>query len=223
MPTSELLRERDDLAFLAPPSPRARPHRLDRARAAAAVRELLEAIGENPNRTELLRTPERVVEACAELLSGIGTDPADELRNRLPAGNAAGELVLLRDIAFRSVCEHHLLPFHGRAHIAYRPGDRIVGFSALARVVETAAARLQMQERLGEEIATAIDTALEPAGVFVALEAAHGCLSDRGARQTAATAFTVASRGTLARAAERAELFAVLGALPPGGEDPPRL
>ncbi|MBK0417782.1 GTP cyclohydrolase I FolE [Leucobacter sp. CSA1] len=185
---------------------------VDRERVAAAVRELLSAIGVDPDSPELAQTPARVAEAYAEFFSGVGQDPAVHLADAVPVGSDTGELVLLRDIALRSVCEHHLLPFRGRAHIAYRPGARVVGLSALPRVVDALAARPQVQERLGEQIAQTIEDALAPEGVLVVLEASHGCVTDRGVQQREALTVTVASRGALANPAERAEVMALIGA-----------
>lgn len=184
---------------------------VDRPRIAAAVRELLAAIGEDPDRHELSSTPARVADAYAEFFSGVGVDPSAHLADAVPVGDRPGELVLLRDIALRSVCEHHLLPFRGRAHIAYRPAERVVGLSAIPRVVETLASRPQVQERLGEQIAQVLEDGLDPAGVLVVLEASHGCVADRGVRQTDAVAVTIASRGTLAEPAARADIMALLG------------
>ncbi|GAB2565901.1 GTP cyclohydrolase I [Leucobacter ruminantium] len=184
---------------------------VDRPRIAAAVRELLAAIGADPASEELAGTPGRVADAYAEFFSGMGEDPCAFLADSVPVGDQSGELVLMRDIELRSVCEHHLLPFRGRAHVAYRPGERVVGLSALPRVVASLAARPQVQERLGEQIAAAIDAAIGPQGVLVVLEATHGCVADRGVRQTGARAITVAARGSLARPAEQAAVFALIG------------
>lgn len=183
---------------------------MDRARIVAAVRELLTAIGEDPDSAELASTPGRVADAYAEFFSGVGEDPSSFLIDSVPVGDQAGELVLLRDIELRSVCEHHLLPFRGRAHVAYRPGERVVGLSALPRVVSSLAARPQVQERLGEQIAQAVEDGLAPEGVLVVLEANHGCVADRGVRQADARAITVAARGVLAEPAEQAAVFALL-------------
>lgn len=184
---------------------------VDRERIAAAVRELLSAIGSDPDSAELASTPFRVADAYAEFFAGVGQDPAVFLSDAVPVGDDTGELVLLRDITLRSVCEHHLLPFRGRAHIAYRPGTRVVGLSALPRVVETLAARPQVQERLGEQIAQTLQEGLSPRGVLVVLEASHGCVSDRGVRQREAVTITVASRGALSDPVEQAAVFALLG------------
>lgn len=190
---------------------------IDRARIVAAVRELLGAIGADPDSPELAATPGRVAESYAEFFSGVGQDPVRHLIDSAPVGDLTGELVMLRDIELRSVCEHHLLPFRGLAHIAYRPGERIVGLSALARVVETLAARPQMQERLGQQIVEALEAGLAPAGTLVVLEASHGCVTDRGVRQSGAVTVTVASSGTLSHPAERAE---VMGLIRPAGSTP---
>lgn len=184
---------------------------VDRARVARATRELLGAIGADPDSDELRSTPARVAEAYAEFFSGMGVDPVEHLADALPVGAQTGELVLVRDISLRSICEHHLLPFRGTAHVAYRPGARVVGLSALPRVVETLAARPQVQERLGEQIADALQAGLDPAGVLVVVRARHGCVSDRGVRQAEAELVTLASRGILAEPAERAEVLALLG------------
>lgn len=184
---------------------------IDRQRVAAAVRELLGAIGEDPDREELAGTPQRVAEAYAEFFEGVGVDPLTHLGDAVPVGDETGELVLVRDIVLRSVCEHHLLPFRGRAHVAYRPGARVVGLGAIPRVVSTLAARPQVQERLGEQIAEALWEGLDPEGVLVVLEASHGCVADRGSRQSDALVITVASRGALAEPAGRAEVMALIG------------
>ena len=184
---------------------------VDRDRVALAVRELLIAIGEDPDSEELASTPGRVAEAYSEFFSGVGKDPVALLSDAVPVGVDTGELVLVRDIALRSVCEHHLLPFRGRAHIAYRPGAKVVGLSALPKVVDTLASRPQVQERLGEQIADALVAGLDPEGVLVVLEASHGCVADRGVKQVEATVVTLASRGSLSQPALRAEALALIG------------
>lgn len=190
---------------------------VDEARVAELVRELLIAIGEDPDRPGLRRTPERVADAYAEFFSGIGKDPSEALANPISVARGpepetvASGAVLMRDIAFRSVCEHHLLVFRGRAHVAYLPGDRVVGLGALPRVVEILSARPQVQERLGEQIADALEQALEARGVFVVLDAVHGCVTMRGGTQPDASTVTVAARGELAEPAARAELVALIG------------
>ncbi|WES63861.1 GTP cyclohydrolase I [Microbacter sp. GSS18] len=190
---------------------------VDRERVAALVRELLDAIGEDPDRVGLRQTPERVADAYAEFFAGVGTDAAVPLRSTISVsrGPAPDTLpsgaVMLRDIAFRSVCEHHLLPFRGRAHIAYLPGEQVVGLGALAKVVDALASRPQVQERLGEQIADVIAGTLDTRGVLVVLDASHECLTMRGGRQPDATTVTIAARAELAEPAARAELIALLG------------
>lgn len=190
---------------------------VDEVRVAELVRELLVAIGEDPDRPGLRRTPERVADAYAEFFSGIGKDPREALANPISVARGpepetvASGAVLMRDIAFRSVCEHHLLVFRGRAHVAYLPGDHVVGLGALTRVVEILSARPQVQERLGEQIAEAIEQALDARGVFVVLDAVHGCVTMRGGTQPDASTVTIAARGELAEPAARAELVTLIG------------
>jgi len=189
---------------------------VDRERVAALVRELLEAIGEDPERPGLKQTPERVADAYAEFFAGVGADASAPLAHTISVtrGPAPDTLpsgaVMLRDILFRSVCEHHLLPFRGHAHIAYLPGERVVGLGALPKVVEILSSRPQVQERLGEQIADAIAGSLDTRGVLVVLDAAHECVTMRGGRQTDASTVTIAARGELAEPAARAELIALL-------------
>lgn len=184
---------------------------IDRDRVARAVRELLLAIGEDPDSEQLSETPGRVASSYAEFFSGVGVDPVALLSDAVPVGQDTGELVLVRDIVLRSVCEHHLLPFRGKAHIAYRPGAKVVGLGAIPRVVEVLASRPQVQERLGEQIADALVAGLDPEGVLVVLEASHGCVADRGVKETEATVVTFASRGTFSNPLLRAEVFSLIG------------
>ncbi|RWZ59528.1 GTP cyclohydrolase I [Labedella populi] len=185
---------------------------VDRRRIEAAVTELLLAIGERPDREGLLSTPQRVADAYAEFFGGLGEDPLDHLRETIPTEiDTAGEAVIVRDIAFRSVCEHHLLPFTGVAHVAYLPGVSAVGLGRFARVVDTLASRPQVQERLTEQIADAVDEGLSPRGVLVVLDASHQCLTARGPRQTSSTTVTIASRGALVSGAERSDVLALIG------------
>ncbi|MFG6503427.1 GTP cyclohydrolase I [Microbacterium sp. P05] len=189
---------------------------VDRERVGALVRELLEAIGEDPDRPGLRQTPERVADAYAEFFAGVGQDAAAPLArtisvSRGPAPETVPSgAVMLRDVAFRSVCEHHLLPFRGVAHLAYLPGEQVVGLGALPKVVDVLAARPQVQERLGEQIADTIAGALDARGVLVVLEASHACVTMRGGQQKDATAVTIAARGDLAEPAARAELLALI-------------
>jgi GTP cyclohydrolase I len=184
---------------------------IDEGRIEAAVAELLAAIGEDVGRPGLASTPRRFAEAYAGFFAGVGEDPLKHLADQQDLGGETGELVLLRDIEFRSMCEHHLLPFLGRAHIAYAPDGRIVGLGKLPRVVETLASRPQLQERLTDEIADALVAGLSPKGVVVVVDAVHGCVSARGPRQVASSTVTVASRGTLADPVERAGILALIG------------
>ena len=187
---------------------------IDTGRVEAAVAELLAAIGEDPARPGLKATPARVAESYGEFFSGIGVDPqaflADAKDLDLPPGEL-GELVLLRDIEFRSMCEHHLLPFTGVAHVAYVPGKRVVGLGKLPRVVETLASRPQLQERLTEEIADTLFAGIEAAGVLVVLDAVQWCVTARGPRQARSTTVTMATRGTLSDPVERSGVLALLG------------
>lgn len=191
---------------------------VDRARVERLTRELLEAIGEDPDRPGLRQTPARMGELYAEFFSGVGEDAAAPLARTISVtrGPAPDTLpsgaVLLRDIRFRSVCEHHLLPFAGRAHLAYLPGEQVVGLGALVRVVETLASRPQVQERLGEQIADTIAEHLDTRGVLVVLDASHGCVTMRGGRQPEASTLTIAARGEYTDPLARAELIALIGA-----------
>ncbi|MBB2976887.1 GTP cyclohydrolase I [Microbacterium endophyticum] len=188
---------------------------VDRERVAALVHELLEAIGEDPDRPGLRATPQRVADSYAEFFAGVGEDAAAPLARTISVsrGPAPETLpsgaVMLRDIRFRSMCEHHLLPFAGVAHVAYIPGEQVVGLGALPRVVDVLAARPQVQERLGEQIADTIDASLDAKGVLVVIEASHECVTMRGGTQPDASTVTIAARGELADPAARAELIAL--------------
>ena len=184
---------------------------IDRERIERAVRELLSAIGEDPERAELIATPGRVADSYAEFFSGVGVDVTSILAEGVPVGEQTGELVLLRDIELRSMCDHPLLPVRGVCHIAYRPKDRVVGLSALPRLVDALAHRPQIQERLTEQIAHEIERSLKPEGVLVVIDATHGCVNDRGTRQTASSTVTVASRGVMADPANRSDVMALIG------------
>ena len=168
---------------------------VDRPRVEALVRELLEAIGEDPSRAGLLETPRRVAEMYVELFEGIEADPGEHLRVTFEAGH--DEIVMVRDIPFASLCEHHLVPFVGHAHVAYLPGPegRITGLSKLARLVEGYARRLQVQERMTTEIVEAMERELSSRGSIVVLEAEHFCMSMRGVKKAGATTVTSAVRG----------------------------
>lgn len=166
---------------------------VDKDRIAAAVREILIAVGEDPDRDGLLDTPQRVARMYEELFSGLHQDPSKLLAKTFV--EKYDEMVLVKDIQFESMCEHHLLPFFGKAHIAYIPKGRIVGLSKLARVVEVIARRPQVQERMTEEIADLVMSQLNARGAGVVLEAAHTCMSMRGIRKPNSQTVTSAMRG----------------------------
>jgi len=200
-----------------PPAPDAPaappPGTVDRERIARAVTELLEAMGEDPARDGLRRTPERVADMYAELCSGLFEDPARHLDVRFDVGH--DELILVRDIAFASLCEHHLMPFTGRAHVGYIPGvdGRVTGLSKLARLVEGYARRPQVQERLTTQVADALEARLSPRGVVVIVEAEHLCMSMRGVSKPGAITVTSAVRGVLRDdPAARAEAMSIVHA-----------
>lgn len=233
-----------------------RAPRLDRARAARAVAELIAAFGEDPARPGLARTPERVADAAGELLGGIGLDPVPALREGrfpLPSGTslpwatidgagdadagagggavegaASGDApdapdapVMVRGATFRSMCEHHLLPFTGVVHLAYEPSTHLVGLGRLYDLIETVTTRLTLQERVGDELVDALMAGLDARGAVAVVEASHGCVGLRGGRNERGDTVTVAGRGTLAHAAGRAEVMALLcGAGPRGAAVP---
>jgi GTP cyclohydrolase I len=188
------------------------PRGIDQERAAAAVRELLIAVGEDPDREGLLETPARVARAYVELLAGLDQDPAEVLSAAFEV--AHDELVLVRDIERWSMCEHHLVPFFGLAHVGYIPeeGGRVTGLSKLARVVDVFARRPQVQERLTTQIADALIEHLEPRGVIVVIEAEHLCMTMRGVRKGGAKTVTSAVRGQLRDPATRAEAMGLITA-----------
>ncbi|MFD4293568.1 GTP cyclohydrolase I FolE [Rhodococcus sp. NPDC058505] len=178
----------------------------DQARAEAAVRELLIAVGEDPDRPGLLDTPARVARAYREVFAGLYTEPDEVLNTTFDEGHQ--ELVLVRDIPMYSTCEHHLVSFHGVAHVGYIPGStgRVTGLSKLARVVDLYAKRPQVQERLTSQIADALVRKLDPRGVIVVVEAEHLCMAMRGIRKPGASTTTSAVRGIFqSSAASRAE------------------
>jgi GTP cyclohydrolase I len=170
---------------------------IDQERIARAVREIIEAIGENAGREGLLETPERIGRLYAELFSGLAQDPLDVLRRGFEEEHK--EMVILKDIPFYSLCEHHFLPFHGSAHVGYVPEGRIVGVSKLARVVDILARRPQLQERLTSQVADAIMEGLHPDGVAVVIEAEHLCMTMRGVQKPGARMITSAIRGGFRR------------------------
>jgi len=185
---------------------------VDTDRIARAVREILEAIGEDPERDGLQRTPARVAAMYAEMFSGLHEDPSRHLTVTFEADH--DEMVMVRDIPLHSMCEHHLVSFHGVAHVAYIPGDdgRITGLSKIARLVDGFAHRPQVQERLTSQVADALVDALSPRGVFVVLEAEHLCMSMRGVRKPGAVTVTSAVRGLFKDSqATRAEAMSLVG------------
>jgi GTP cyclohydrolase IA len=184
---------------------------IDRDRIAAAVTEILEAIGEDPHRDGLKETPRRLATMYAELFEGLYLDPVDEIDVVFDVGH--DEMIMVRDIPLFSLCEHHLIPFIGRAHVAYIPNEQgqITGLSKLARVVDTLARRPQVQERLTTQIADAIGDALDPRGVLVVIEAEHLCMSMRGIRKPGSQTVTSAVRGQFRSSeATRAEAMGLI-------------
>jgi GTP cyclohydrolase I len=182
----------------------------DHERAAAAVRELLFAIGEDPEREGLRDTPQRVARAYAELFAGMHQSPSDVLSTTFDLGH--DEMILVRDIELWSMCEHHLVPFTGVAHVGYIPSEsgKITGLSKLARLVDVYAKRPQVQERLTTQIADALVAGLEARGVIVVLEAEHLCMTMRGVRKAGARTITSAVRGQMHNAATRSEAMALI-------------
>ena len=183
-----------------------RPEPVDQARIRAAVREILLAVGEDPDRDGLHETPARVARMYAEVFSGLRTDPRQYLKKTFEVDHE--EMVLQRDIEFSSFCEHHLMPFSGRAHVAYIPTGRVVGLSKLARVVEAVSHKPQVQERMTQEIAELLHEELAPRGVLVVVEAGHTCMTIRGVRKPGSVCVTSAARGVYqTNAAARAEVM----------------
>jgi GTP cyclohydrolase I len=182
---------------------------VDKDRIRAAVREILIAVGEDPDREGLQETPERVARMYAELFCGLHMDPREHLKKTFNVKH--DEMVVQRDIDFASVCEHHLLPFMGKAHIAYLPSGKVVGLSKLARVVEVVSHRPQVQERMTEEIADLVMHEIQARGAGVIIEATHTCMTIRGVRKPGSVCITSAMRGSFqANPATRAELMALV-------------
>ncbi len=184
------------------------PCTIDKDRIRAAARELLLAIGEDPDREGLAETPRRIAESYEEIFGGLSVDLEELLQVGFEEGH--NEMVVLRDVPFFSMCEHHLLPFHGIAHVAYVPRGRVVGISKLARLVEAIARRPQLQERLTSQIADTLMRALEPDGVAVALEAEHLCMTMRGIKKPGSRMVTSAMRGTFQNQIETRNEFLAL-------------
>jgi GTP cyclohydrolase I len=184
---------------------------IDQDKVEKAVAEIIAAIGDNPVREGLRETPSRIAEMYAEVFSGLDQDPKEVLTVGFEEEEHE-EMVVLKDIPFYSMCEHHLLPFHGLAHVGYIPSGRLVGISKLARVVEILARRPQLQERLTGQIADTIMEVLQPHGVGVVIEAEHLCMTMRGIKKPGSHLVTSASRGIFRRyPATRAEFFSILG------------
>jgi len=183
---------------------------VDKDKIKKAVRTILEAIGEDPDRADLQKTPDRVAAMYEEILSGISADPSRELEVLLSEKH--DEIVLLKGIPLYSICEHHLLPFTGKAHIAYIPkNNRVTGLSKLVRVVEVLSKRLQVQERLTTEIADVLMKKLKPMGVMVIIEAEHLCMSMRGVKKAGVSTVTSAVRGIFKESSKtRAETMALI-------------
>lgn len=182
---------------------------VDKARIEEAVRSIIEAIGEDPEREGLRGTPRRIADMYEEVFRGLNLDP----RRFLDVGfeEEHREMVILKDIPFHSMCEHHFLPFYGWAHVGYIPKGRVVGISKIARVVETLARRPQLQERLTTQIADAINEALQPSGVGVVLEATHLCMTMRGVKKPGSLVVTSANRGIFrTRIATREEFVSLI-------------
>ncbi|WP_423923453.1 GTP cyclohydrolase I FolE [Candidatus Poriferisodalis sp.] len=183
----------------------------DTDRIERAVREILIAIGEDPDREGLRKTPKRVARMYAEVFAGLREDPEHHLKVQFETGH--DEMVMVRDIPFYSMCEHHLMPFVGRAHVAYIPGERgiITGLSKLARLVEAYARRPQVQERLTTQVADKLMEVLEPRGTLVVVEAEHQCMSMRGVQKPGSLTITSAVRGQFRNTATRAEAMHLIG------------
>lgn len=183
--------------------------KVDLPRIEKAVKEILAAVGEDPDREGLLETPARVARMYAELFSGLHSDPGRHLKKVFP--EEYDQMVLVRDITFNSMCEHHLLPFMGVAHIGYLPNHKVTGLSKLARVVEEVSHRPQVQERMTHQIADLIEEVLDAKGVVVVLEATHTCMTIRGVRKPGSLTVTSAVRGLLkTNISSRAEALSLI-------------
>ena len=184
---------------------------MDKPKIARGVRLILEGVGEDPSRPGLEKTPQRVADMFEEVFSGIGADPADVVQV-LP-GPGHDEMIMVRDIPVQSFCEHHLVPFYGRAHVAYIPNrdGRITGLSKVARLVDVLSKRLQVQEHLTTQIADTLEQALDPRGVFVMIEAEHLCMTMRGVKKPGSVTATSAVRGVFrSDARTRSEAFELI-------------
>ncbi len=190
-------------------SPKQLPKRIDKDKIIEGVRLILEGIGEDITREGLVHTPQRIADFYEETFSGVGVDPKQEVT--LYTAENRDELIIIRDIPFYSMCEHHLLPFFGKAHVAYIPGDnKITGFSHLARVIEILARRPTTQEALTSKAANIIRKTIRPKGILIVTEAEHLCLTMRGIKKPGSRTITSAIRGMLRKEATRAEAFALI-------------
>ena len=188
---------------------------LDKEKIEMAVRLFLDGIGEDPDREGLKETPDRVARMCGELFCGNNEDPKVPLSQQFVSEDR--DIVLVSDIGFYSMCEHHLLPFYGKAHIAYLPAGKVAGLSKLARTVEIFARRLQIQEQMTVQIANAIEEYLQPEGIFVLLEAEHMCMTMRGVKKPGAKTVTLQTRGVFSDRPEMVDrVFAMLQAVRKG-------
>jgi len=178
---------------------------IDREKVMAAVRMFIEGIGEDPDREGLVETPSRVARMCGEIFSGFEENPGNALSRQFPAPDS--EIVIEKDIVFHSVCEHHLLPFFGRVHVAYIPNGKVAGLSKIPRTVEVYARRLQIQEQMTVQIADAIDRYLSALGVMVIIEAEHTCMTMRGVKKHGVMTVTMATRGVFKDDPDRQRLF----------------
>ena len=186
-------------------SKKGRSAMVDKEKIMTAVRMLLEGIGEDPDREGLIETPERIARTCIELFGGLDKDPGEHLSKQFTAPDS--ELVVEKDIVFYSTCEHHLLPFFGKVHIAYIPSGKVAGLSKLPRTVEVFARRPQIQEQMTVQIADAIEKYLSPKGVMVTIEAEHTCMTMRGVKKPGVMTITTATRGLFKDDFERQRLF----------------
>lgn len=178
---------------------------MDKEKIKTAVKLFLEGIGEDPMREGLLETPDRVARMCEEIYGGIGTNASEHLSKQFTVDN--NEIVLVKDITFYSTCEHHLLPFYGKAHIAYIPDGKVVGLSKLARTVEVYARRPQIQEQLTSQIANDLDEYIHPQGIMVMITAEHMCMTMRGIKKPGSTTVTYAARGCFTEDINKQKMF----------------
>ena len=178
---------------------------VDKAKIEQAVRLLLEGIGEDITREGLIDTPDRIARMCEEIYGGLGHEADQHLLKQFPVEN--NEIVLEKDITFYSMCEHHLMPFYGKAHLAYIPNGKVTGLSNLARTVEVYSRRPQIQERLTVQIADALERTLDPKGIMVMLEAEHTCMTMRGIKKPGSKTITTVTRGAFTEDKELQKMF----------------